>query len=300
MACRFDITVDHADARMVPALQAALRQVDAIEAQLTVFRDTSAIVDLNRRASDAEVPCDRDLFDLLSRCAQLASDTEGAFDITSTPLSRCWGFLRREGRVPSDHEIASARRSVGMQHLHLDAAQTTVRFRQPGVELNLGAVGKGHALDCVAATLRQSGVRHALVSAGQSSLLAIGGRQGGWPIDLVSPRRAGPMARVWLRDGALGTSGAGTQFVEIEGRRYGHVIDPRSGQPADGFLSATVVCDSAADADALSTAFLVGGARLAQQYCERHPRVLVLLTPDDGSGSTFVIGECPHAEVEDV
>src|SRR5687768_9413814 len=101
MACRFEITLDQDDAAFVPAAQAALNQIDVIEAQLTVFRETSAIAELNRRAGTGDTACDADLFELLSRCVELSHDTEGAFDITSTPLSRCWGFLRREGRLPS-------------------------------------------------------------------------------------------------------------------------------------------------------------------------------------------------------
>lgn len=298
MACSFEITVDAADAGLVPAAQAALNQIDAIEARLTVFRDTSALADLNRRAAREPVACDAALFDLLNRCAELSHATEGAFDVTSTPLSRCWGFLRREGRVPSDAEVASARSLVGLQHVALDARHASVRFAKAGVEINLNAVGKGYALDCVAAALRRARATEALLSAGRSSLLAIGGRGRGWCIDLVSPRRARPIARVWLRDAALGTSGAGEQFVIADGRRLGHVIDPRTGWPAEGMLSATVVCGSAADADALSTAFLIGGPELAARYCERHPGVLALLTPDGDSEATIVIGRSAGVEVE--
>ena len=300
MACSFEMTLDQTDAAWVPAAQDALTQIDAIEAQLTVFRETSAIVELNTHAAAAAMPCDVELFALLSHCAALSRDTDGAFDITSTPLSRCWGFLRRQGRVPAEHEIASVRALVGMHHVQLNAAQSSVRFLKPGVELNLGAVGKGYALDRIAATLQSSGVDRALLSAGRSSLLAVGHHGRGWCVDLVSPRRQAPLARVWLRDAALGTSGAGTQFATIDGKHYGHVIDPRSGRPSEGMLSASVICASATEADALSTAFFVGGPTLAQRYCEQHPGVLALLTPDDDSGTTLVIGECGHADVEDV
>ena len=304
MACTFEITLDQDDAAFVPAAQAALNQVDAIEARLTVFRDTSAIAELNRRAASAETFCDAELLALLTQCGELSHETEGAFDITSTPLSRCWGFLGRGGRVPSDHEITEARDVVGMHHVRLDPHRSTVRFLKTGVELNLGAVGKGYALDRVAATLRDGGLSHALLSAGRSSMVGVGGRGRGWSIDLVSPRRVGAIARVWLRDAALGTSGAGTQFVMVNGRRYGHVLDPRLGRPAEGFLSATVICasrgGSAADADALSTAFLIGGPLLAQRYCDRHPEVLVLLTPDDDSSTTLVIGDSANAEIAEL
>jgi thiamine biosynthesis lipoprotein len=300
MACRFEITLDSRDARFVPAAHAALDRVDAIEAQLTVFRETSELVRLNRFAATESVPCDRRLFALLTRCASLSAATDGAFDITTTPLSRCWGFLRRSGRLPAESEIAAARACVGMRHVTLDPAAMTVRFAQPGVELNLGAVGKGYALDRIAVTLRRAGVGRALLSAGQSSLLAIGGPDPGWPIDIVSPGRDTPIARVWLRVAALGTSGAGEQFVIVDGRRYGHVLDPRSGWPAEGMLSATVACASAADADALSTAFLVAGPALAERYCRAHPDVLVLVTPDEASSTTFVMGSHSGAEVHDV
>ena len=299
MACGFEITLDHADARWVPAAQAALNEVAAIEAQLTVFRDTSAIADLNRRAADSDVVCDPDLFALLSRCDELSRETGGAFDITSTPLSRCWGFLRRDGRVPSDAEIDHARSIVGHHHVRFDPRTSSIRFRRPGVALNLGAVGKGYALDRVADLLRRRQVTRALLSAGRSSLLAIGGDGRGWPIDIVSPRRAHPIARVWLRDAALGTSGAGEQFVIADGRRFGHVLDPRSGRPAEGWLSASVIGPGAADADALSTAFLVGGPGLAREYCDRHSGVMALLTPDDDSNETLVIGRCDTVEIEE-
>ncbi len=303
MACQFEITFAASDALFVPAAQAALNQIDQIEAQLTVFRSTSAIADLNRRAANESVGCDGDLFALLTHCEALSRATDGAFDITSTPLSRCWGFLRREGRLPADSEIASARDVVGMQHVLFDRLQSQVRFAKPGVELSLGAVGKGYALDTVAATLRQRGVDHALLSAGRSSLMAIGGRGRGWAVDIVSARRpvtANPIARAWLRNQALGTSGAGDQFVEVDGRRFGHVLDPRTGWPTDTMLSASVICASAADADALSTAFLVGGPSLAERYCNHHPEVLALLTPNDGSGTTLVIGNQAGTDVEEI
>jgi FAD:protein FMN transferase len=300
MACRFEITLDGRDAAFVPVAQEALNLVDDIEAQLTVFRDTSELVHLNRHAAAGPVPCDRTLFALLTRCASLSAATDGAFDVTTTPLSRCWGFLCRSGRLPADREIAAARDRVGMRQVRLDAAAMTVRFAQPGVELNLGAVGKGYALDRIAVTLRRAGVRRALLSAGQSSLVAIGGPDRGWPIDIVSPRRDAPIARVWLRDAALGTSGAGEQFMIVDGRRYGHVLDPRTGWPAEGMLSATVACASAADADALSTAFLVAGPALAERYCRAHPEVLALVTPDEEPSTTFVIGSHAGGEVHDV
>ena len=299
MACRFEVTLSGEDAHHVPAAREVLDEVDRIESSLTVFRETSDLVRLNQAAGHAPVAVDEALFGLLRLCRELHARTGGTFDITTTPLSRCWGFLRREGRLPSAEEIKAARALVGMDAVELDEAHRTVRFRRPGMELNLGSIGKGFALGQVAARLRQHGVRHALLSAGGSSVLALGGRGAGWVVDLRSRQVSRDrLARVRLRDAALATSGAGEQFVEVGGTRYGHVLDPRTGSPASGVLSASVIAAEAAVADALSTAFLVGGLELARHYCADHPGTLALVTPDDGSERPRVFGQCPGATLE--
>jgi thiamine biosynthesis lipoprotein len=244
---------------------------------------------------------DEELFGILVGCARLYAETDGAYDPTSTPLSRCWGFLRREGRLPGAEEIREALARVGMGDVALDPEKRTVRFLRPGLELNLGSVGKGYALGRLASILRSRGVRHALVSAGGSSVVAVGGRGRGFEVDLRSRLVAGGrIARLWMKDCALGMSGAGEQFVEAGGTRYGHVLDPRTGWPAGGVVSAAVAAEDPALADALSTALLVGGAALAERYCAAHPGVLALVTPasDDGPGRPLVFGRCPGATLE--
>ena len=287
MACRFEIALSGEDAGFVPAARDALDEVSRVEDRLTVFRETSLLSSLNRRADREAVTVDAALFSLLETCRDLHTATEGAFDVTSTPLSRCWGFLRREGRLPAAGEIEAAHARVGMDGVDLDSAARTVRFRRAGMELNLGSIGKGYALDRAAHLLRARGLEHALLSAAGSSVLALGGRDEDWTMDVASRQLGRRLGRLRLRDGALGTSGAGFQFVEIEGRRYGHVLDPRTGWPASGMSSATVVARSAAEADALSTAFLVGGLALAERYCAVFPEVLAILTPDDGVPRLF-------------
>ena len=303
MACRFEVTLASRDAADVPAARVALNEIDRLEDQLSVFREESATSYVNRRAASEPVAIDETMVGLLAQCDQVHRDTAGAFDITSTPLSRCWGFLQREGRLPSREAIDAARALVGFDAVDLDRGQRTVRFRRPGMELNFGAIGKGYALDRVAINLRASGGGHALLSAGRSSLLAIGGRDAGWYVEIVAARAddAGgdrPLADVWLRDAAIGTSGAGEQFVIADGTRYGHVIDPRTGWPAAGVLSASVIAPSAALADALSTAFLIGGVALAERYCAAHPNVMALVTPDDGSNVPRVFGNVARVIVQ--
>jgi FAD:protein FMN transferase len=303
MACRFEVTLAGEDRRHVAAAHEALAEADRIEAAWTVFRDTSVLADVNRRACDEAVAIDPELFALLVRCRDLHAAAEGAFDITSAPLSRCWGFLAREGRLPAPEAIETARALIGMDGVTLDEVDRTVRFRRPGMSLNLGSIGKGYAVGAIAHRLRTAGVRHALVSAGASSIVALGGRGRGWAIDVSSRQRArqtgrGPLARIWLRDGAMATSGAGEQFFEVDGRRYGHLIDPRTGWPAPGLLSVTVIAADGATADALATAFFVGGADLARRYCAAHPDILVLVTADEADARTEPIGGSRRARVE--
>jgi FAD:protein FMN transferase len=292
MACRFEITLASGDAGWVTAARDALNEIDRFEDELSVFRETSAISGINRLAASGPVAIDEPLWTLLLSCERLHRETEGAFDITSTPLSRCWGFLQRQGRLPPIEEIEAVRALVGFDLVDLDEHSRTIRLRRPGVELNLGAIGKGFALDCVAQTMRRCGVADALLSAGQSSLLAVGGPDGGWLVEIVSPRvenASQPLTHVRLRDAALGTSGAGEQFVIVDGTRYGHVIDPRTGWPASGVVSVSVVASSAARADALSTAFLVGGVDLAKGYCSRHSNVMAIVTME-GTDVPLVFG----------
>jgi thiamine biosynthesis lipoprotein len=223
----------------------------------------------------------------------LDRETRGAFDITSGPLSRLWGFLRRDGRVPEEAAIAAALAAIGGDKIALDAASQTIEFRQSGVEINLNAIGKGFALDRVAELLVERGVDDFLCHGGRSSVVARGcdrGDSSGWwrvgvPHPFEPSRHVGEMT---LRDEALGTSGSGTQFFEADGRRYGHLIDPRTGWPAEGVYTATVVAATGAEADALSTAFYIMGPGGASEYCAAHASIgAVLVCPSDGDAKAF-------------
>jgi FAD:protein FMN transferase len=298
MACRFEVVIPGEAGDQIPHAQAALDEADRLEQLMTIFRQSSELSHINATAHERPVPAGAELFGLLDTCASLHHSTGGTFDITSTSFSHTWGFLRREGRLPTAAEIAEARARVGMHLVELDGAAMSVYFRRPGVALNLGAIGKGFALDRLAELLHRRGVRHALLSAGASSVLGIGGARRPWEVDLRSMTTGGRLARLRVVTGAIGTSGAGEQFFEVDGVRYGHVIDPRSGWPATGVVSASVVTRSAAIADALSTAFFIGGISLAKHYCADHPDVLAIVTPDDEERRPMVFGSFNGATVD--
>jgi len=296
MACKFEVTLHQSTECGVSIASNALDEVEEIEKQLSVFKEESVVSQLNRNASTRAVRVDRSLFDLLSLCKELHHETEGAFDITGGPLTRCWGFLKREGRLPSNNEIEKARALAGSDKLMLDDASVTVAFKQPGVEINLGSIGKGFALDVVSEHFKREN-EPALLSAGASSFLATGAERA-WLVGIRHPcAKQKRLASVRLRECAMSTSGSEEQFFESGGRRFGHIIDSRTGWPAEMVSSVTVVANSAALSDALATAFFVGGRELAQRYCEKHQDVLAIMLEADTQRPT-IIGSNKRCAVE--
>lgn len=303
MACEFAVRYHDADRHLAGSMLAAFDEIEAVEDRLTIYRDESEVVELNRSAAESEVAVSDELFALLQLAEKLHHETDGAFDITGTPLSRVWGFFKRAGRLPSEEEIGAALTCVGMRHVKLAAADKHVGFTQPGVEINFNAMGKGYALDRAAAMLAAHGARDYLWHGGRSSILARGRNHGDdrecWSIGLQDPLR--PQTRLGefhLRNRAIGTSGGGTQFFECEGRRYSHILDPRSGWPVEGMYTATVMAASAAEADALSTAAFVLGPTGAAKLCQRRPDIgVVLVCPSSAeSGITVFTGNLAGEE----
>jgi len=260
----------------------AFALLDELEDQLTVYRDHSEVSLLNQRASQSPVPVEPRLFDLLRQARTLHGATGGAFDIATGALLKTWGIFKGPRRWPTDHERQEALDRSGMKQVILDEDQPSVRFLRPGVEINLGSIGKGYALDRMVEFLAGTGqVSSALLHGGSSSLYALGDAQPGargWKVRIRHPWRPGQhLAEIRLRDRAMATSAATFQHFIHKGRRFGHILDPRDGLPAAGVASATVLASSGAVADALSTAFYVGGEDLARSYCESHGDVAVVI-----------------------
>lgn len=283
MATTFEVAIPYGTPNALPAAEAALDLIDQLEEQMTVYRETSEISRLNAAGRTDEM--EPQLFALMQRCATLTRDTEGAFDVACGALVKCWGFYKREGRIPTGTELNAAMARTGFRHVILNAETCGVRFSRPGVELNLGAVGKGYALDRSAELLQtEFGIRSALLHAGGSSVRAIGRPPTdprGWKVSIRHPHdEHRTLGSVFLNDDALGTSADTYQHFEYNGKRYGHVIDPRTGRPVSGTRSASCVARTAADADAISTAFFVGGEAWTAGYCATRPHLRVVMLTD--------------------
>lgn len=304
MACEFEVRFNAGQYENATELALkALDLVEALEDRLSIFRENSELCRINRAAAGEPVEVEPDLFELLQLGARLYDETSGAFDLTSAALWEVWGFARRAGTVPDEKQLAEARSRVGSHLVELDGQHRTIRFLRDGVQINLGSIGKGYALDRCAERLLQGGVEDFLIHGGNSSVLARGDRAAGdtpaevrgpapsdiargWSVGVRHPLRPDRrLAEIRLCDGALATSGSWAQSFVHQGRRYGHILDPRSGRPAEGVLSATVIAPSAALADALSTAFYVMGPQESLEYCQDRPEIAtVLVCPVRHSG----------------
>jgi len=297
MACEFEVCLNAGQyERGTELAMEALDLVEALEEELSYFRPTSQISAINRTAARQGVTVEPRLFELLEMAMRVYEETGGALDLTSTPLWEAWGFSRRAGAVPSPEQLAEALTYVGGHLVELDPQRLTIRFRRQGVRLNLGSLGKGYALDRCAEKLLAAGMGDFLLHGGYSSVLARGWPQRaegpsrgaaspGWTVGIRHPmRRDRRVAEVRLSGRALSTSGAWAQSFRYQGRRYGHIIDPRTGQPAEGVLSATAIAPSAALAEALSTAFYVMGPEAALDYCRLRPELAAVVICQSSQG----------------
>ena len=253
-------------ARLRAALDAARAELHTIDHLMAVQRSDSDVSRLNARGGGAPVAVDARLVELLDAARAVSELTGGAFDVTVLPAVEAWGFTASAPRVP-----AVTPRIAGFRHVRLDAASATVTLTAPGARLDLGGIAKGYALDRVLAILRAHGVRSAYLDlGGEVATIGLPPDDACWRIGIRHPRRPGTIVGVLdVAEGAVSTSGDAEQFVLADGARFGHIFDPRTGVPARGLVSATVVAASATLADALSTAAVVLGRTAAGVALDR-------------------------------
>ncbi|HVM49049.1 MAG TPA: FAD:protein FMN transferase [Candidatus Acidoferrum sp.] len=305
MATRFELALHGPNAVALRAAgEEALDEVERLEARLSLFCPGSEIARVNARADREPVRVTPEVFALLQHAKQLHEESGGAFDITIAPLLHCWGFLGGNGHLPEKaDELERARACVGMSLVQLDPTQFTVRFARSGVMLDLGAIGKGYAVERAAEVLREAGVSSALLHGGTSSVQAIGHPPDAecWKIAIERPRTGRPsppppdaapepsslptlLAGVPLRDEAMSVSAVWGKGFEADGQFYGHVLDPRTGWPARGAVLAAVVLPSATEADALSTALLTVGVAGHESLANLRAGMRTLVVAKTGSG----------------
>ncbi|MBT5926617.1 MAG: FAD:protein FMN transferase [Verrucomicrobia bacterium] len=311
MATRFEVVLHgNKESWLQSVAEEVLDEIEKLDAKLSLYNPASQIARANRQAAITPVKVDPLTFGLLQRCAELSEKTHGAFDITMGPLIQCWGFMKGTGACPSEDAIERARALVGMHHVHLDPSDYTVRFDKEGVMLDLGAVGKGYALEVASEILLDYGIESGIIHGGTSTISAIGKppEDDAWHIAVIKPERdpAFPyyveeqdpqsdfqspdiLTVVPLINQSLSVSAVWGKSFQTDNRTFGHVIDGRSGQPAKGHWMAGLVCDNTTDSDALSTAMLVDGFDAVKAIQSIHPEANWLLVNQGESESEYEV-----------
>ncbi len=245
------------------AAAAAFAEAHRLDRLLSNYKPDSEWSLVNASAARGPVTVSQELFDLLAACLAYSRQSDGAFDITVGPLMRAWGFHAGEGALPNQAAVARALDRVGFRHVVLDPARRTVRFARDGVELDPGGIGKGYAVDRMVEVLKAQGVRIALISAGSSTIYGLGAppdEPRGWAVAIRvpgAPERTA--AEVFLADTSLSTSGSYEKFFWADGRVYAHIMDPRTGYPARGTASVSVLAPASIDSEAWTKPYFVNG-----------------------------------------
>jgi thiamine biosynthesis lipoprotein len=270
------------------AIAAAFARVEEVEAATSHYRETSEISKLNRGAGGPALPVGPHVWAVLRRSAEVSAETDGAFDVTVGPLVALWKKTWKKGKAPADADLAAARALVDFRSVALTQEGRRVQLPKPGMQFDLGAIAKGYAVDQAVAALRERGIQAALVDAG-GDMYAMGAppERKGWFIGIRDPSQPDEKDRILsralcIRDQAVATSGDYEQFGVIEGRRYSHILDPRTGRPVLGVASVTVVAPDATSADAYATAMSVLGPEASVAFAEKRPGIEVMAICERG------------------
>ena len=260
---------------------AKLKEVDAA---LSMFNEQSTISKINNNEA---VKPDKMFLDVFQLAQQISQDTQGAFDITVAPLVNIWGFGFKHGQEPTTHAIDSLRQFVGYQKVSYNGK--TIQKQDPRIMLDCSAIAKGYGTDVVARLLDEKGITNYLVEIGGEVVTrGISEKRVPWKIGVTKPTddslHVGNDLQTVLNvtDKAMATSGNYRNFYYKGGRKYAHTIDPKTGRPVQhNILSATVLCNQCAKADAYATAFMVMGLDKAREVLERNPDLMVYFIYDD-------------------
>ena len=271
-----------------------IQEINRLDYLMSNYKKESVLSELNRNASAEPAACNKELVGVIEQSLQYSNITDGAFDITIGPLMKEWGFFKKKGRIPGKEELESALESVSYKNIIIEektikslakklVTVKTVFFKNPGTQIDLGGIGKGYAVDRAISVLKQNGISSALINfAGNIYTFGTPPGKDSWVIGLQHPRKSeGLLGTFEIRDKAVSTSGDYEKFFTIEGKRYSHIIDPRTGNPVKGIVSVTIVTGNATRADALSTGVFVLGLEKGMDLIEQLPDVEGIIVYED-------------------
>lgn len=276
------------------AIDKALDEIARIEGVFSVYKPDSEISKINRLRKAETLKISDEAFELIEKSIEFNKKSHGAFDITVRPLVDLWRSAGQTGQLPSKDAVSAALARVGSGYIILDKSAKTLSFAKDGMSLDMGAIGKGYASDRAVKVLRESGITNAIVNPG-GDVYCLGQRAPGklWNVGIQHPRQKGKLLfELELKDKAIDTAGDYEKFFILDGKRYSHIIDPRTGYPiGDGTVSASVIANDATTADALATALCVLGAEGSKIIDTKTGEAAVIIVKkDDGQVSVVTTG----------
>lgn len=285
MGNRFEISVVSDNEEWAHSrIDMAVAEIARIERLLTTYNEESQINQINAMAGIAPVMVDKEVFDLISRSVRISALTQGAFDITYGSIDKSlWNFDVNMTALPDKETALNSVRLINYQNIELDAENATVFLKEKGMRIGFGGIGKGYAADRAKLVLQQAGVSNGIVNAA-GDLVTWGNQPDGrpWTIAIADPDKADkPFSAVNISNMAVATSGNYAKYAVIDGKRYSHTIDPKTGLPVSGIKSVTIICPSAEFADAMATPVTVMGAQVGLHLINQLQHVACIIVTDD-------------------
>lgn len=296
MGSRFDITLVGKDSITANAhIDTAVAEIIRIEKLISSWDENSQTSEINRKAGITPVKVDPELYGLINNAISISKLTDGAFDISYASMDRIWKFDGRMTIMPSDEEIAASVAKVGFQYIVLDKENSTVFLKLKGMKIGFGAIGKGYAADKAKSLLIEKGVSSGIINA-SGDMNTWGKQPNGneWKVAITNPLDKNKVfALLPITNGAVVTSGNYEKYVNFNGKRYSHIIDPRTGYPSSGIISVTVFAPKAELADALATSVFVMGIEAGLDRINQLPKVECIIIDDKGN-----ISKSQHIEID--
>ena len=262
MGSDFEITVvENNTSNANYFIDLAIKEISRIESLISSWDKNSQTSLVNINAGIKPVQVDKELFDLISRSIRISDLTQGAFDISYASMDKLWYFDKEMKKLPTSQQIAQSVSKVGFQNIVLDEKERTVFLKQKGMKIGFGAIGKGYAADKAKDILIENNVRSGIINA-SGDLTAWGQKPSGedWMVAIVNPlNKTKVFSWLPIKNSSIVTSGSYEKFINIDGKFYSHIIDPRTGYPSEGILSVTIISEKAELADALATSVFVLG-----------------------------------------
>ena len=289
MGCQFDITVVASSQNEANSyIDIAVEEIQRIETMISSWKTNSQTSAINRNAGLKPVKVDDELLKLIKRSIQLSTITDGAFDISFASIDHIWKFNKQETTMPDQAKLLASVEAIGYEHIQLDESKSTVFLSKKGMKIGFGAIGKGYAADKAKKLLIKKGVKAGIINA-SGDMNTWGKKPDGsaWKVAITNPLDQTKSYGLFeINNQAVVTSGNYEKYVRINGERYSHIIDPRTGQPTKGILSVSVFAPKAEMADALATSIFVMGIDVGLNLINQLPKVEAIIVKNDGSLAT--------------